>query len=101
MRALMLDPDVLLLDEPMGALDPLVRARLQDDLLEVMNRLSKSVVLVTHDMYEAAMFGHRIAVMRAGRVVQSGTLRDLVAAPADPFVVEFLRAQRGMDRIAG
>jgi osmoprotectant transport system ATP-binding protein len=100
MRALMLDPDVLLLDEPMGALDPLVRARLQDELLDVMNRLKKSVVLVTHDMYEAALFGHRLAVMRAGHIVQEGTLRDLAETPADPFVVEFLRAQRGMDRVA-
>jgi osmoprotectant transport system ATP-binding protein len=95
MRALMLDPDVLLLDEPMGALDPMVRAQLQDDLLEVMNRLAKSVIFVTHDVYEAALFGHRIAVMREGRIVQVGTMRSLVETPADPFVGAFLRAQRG------
>jgi len=95
MRALMLDPDVLLLDEPMGALDPMVRARLQDELLAIMNVLGKTVVLVTHDMYEAAMFGRRIAVMRAGRIVQLGTVRDLLDRPADPFVAEFLGAQRG------
>jgi len=95
MRALMLDPDVLLLDEPMGALDPMVRARLQDELLAIMNVLGKTVVLVTHDMYEAAMFGRRISVMRAGRIVQLGTVRDLLDRPADPFVAEFLGAQRG------
>ena len=100
MRALMLDPDVLLLDEPMGALDPMVRARLQGELLEVMNRLSKCVVLVTHDMYEAAMLGQQIAVMRQGRIVQRGTMRDLIDSPSDRFVVEFLRAQRGMEQVA-
>jgi osmoprotectant transport system ATP-binding protein len=100
MRALMLDPDVLLLDEPMAALDPMVRARLQDDLVAVMNRIGKCVVLVTHDMAEAALLGQRIAVMKAGRIVQTGTLRELIDAPADPFVVEFLRAQRFLERVA-
>ncbi len=95
MRALMLDPDVLLLDEPMGALDPIVRGtRLQDDLLAVMERLAKCVILVTHDMAEAAMFGHRIAVMREGRVVQIGTVRELLDAPADPFVGELVGGPR-------
>jgi osmoprotectant transport system ATP-binding protein len=96
MRALMLDPDVLLLDEPMGALDPMVRARLQEELLEVLTRLPKCVVLVTHDIHEAALLGHVTVVMREGRIVQKGTFRDLVGAPADPFVAAFLRAQRGM-----
>ncbi len=95
-RALMLDPDVLLLDEPMGALDPMVRARLQDELLAIVNDLGKSVVLVTHDMYEAALLGHAIAVMRAGEILQRGTLRELIESPADPFVGEFIRAQRAM-----
>jgi osmoprotectant transport system ATP-binding protein len=93
-RALMLDPDLLVLDEPLGALDPLVRAELQDDLLAVFRALGKSVVMVTHDLDEAAFFGQRLVLMREGRIVQQGTLADLAGAPADPFVTRFLRAQR-------
>jgi osmoprotectant transport system ATP-binding protein len=94
MRALMMDPDLLLLDEPLGALDPLVRADLQDDLLAAFRSLGKSVVMVTHDLDEAAFFGHRLVLLRDGRVVQVGTLDDLAHAPADPFVTRFLHAQR-------
>ena len=94
MRALMLDPEVLLLDEPLGALDPVVRAELQDDLAEVFRALKKSVVLVTHDLAEAAFFAEELVLLRAGRVLQRGTLPDLVTRPADPFVTTFVRAQR-------
>ncbi len=94
MRALMLDPEVLLLDEPLGALDPLVRRELQDDLAALFVRLRKTVVLVTHDLDEAAFFGGRIALLRAGRIVQQGSIEDLLRRPADPFVTEFVRAQR-------
>jgi osmoprotectant transport system ATP-binding protein len=94
MRALMLDPDLLVLDEPLGALDPLVRAELQDDLLAAFRSLGKSVVMVTHDLDEAAFFGHRLVLMRDGRIVQQGRLEDLAHAPADPFVTRFLHAQR-------
>jgi osmoprotectant transport system ATP-binding protein len=93
-RALMLDPDLLVLDEPLGALDPLVRAELQDDLLAVFRALGKSVVMVTHDLDEAAFFGQRLVLMREGHIVQQGTLADLTGAPADPFVTRFLHAQR-------
>jgi osmoprotectant transport system ATP-binding protein len=96
MRALMLDPEVLLLDEPLGALDPMVRTRLQDDLKDIFGRLAKTVLLVTHDMAEAASLGDAIALMRDGRVVQKGTARELLDSPAEPFVAEFLRAQRGL-----
>ena len=94
MRALMLDPAVLLMDEPLGALDPIIRAQLQDDLRELFRRLRKTVLLVTHDMAEAAWLGDAIAVMREGRIVQLGSLTDLLERPADPFVTEFIRAQR-------
>jgi osmoprotectant transport system ATP-binding protein len=94
MRALMLEPDLLLMDEPLAALDPMVRAGLQSDLKQIFLRLKKTVLLVTHDMGEAAFLGDEIALMREGRIVQRGTFRDLLERPADPFVSEFIRAQR-------
>ena len=94
MRALMLDPELLLLDEPLGALDPLVRAELQDDLAAIFATLGKSVVLVTHDLDEAAFFGHVIVLLRDGHIVQRGALADLLERPADPFVTRFVNAQR-------
>jgi len=93
MRALMLDPPVLLLDEPLGALDPIVRAELQDQLGHLFATLAKTVVLVTHDIREAARLGRTITLMTAGRVVQHGTFADLVERPAAPFVTQFLTAQ--------
>jgi osmoprotectant transport system ATP-binding protein len=94
MRALMLDPPLLLLDEPMGALDPMVRARLQHDLKRIFAELEKTVVLVTHSIDEAAYLGDETILMREGRVVQRGRLEDLERA-TDPFVREFFDAQRG------
>lgn len=94
MRALMLDPPVLLLDEPLGALDPVTRYDLQTELKEIFARLRKTVVLVTHDMGEAAHFGDEIVMMRAGRILQRGRAEDLIERPADPYVGEFIRAQR-------
>jgi len=94
MRALMLDPPVLLLDEPMGALDPLVRARLQRDLKRIFGELGKTVLLVTHSLEEAAYLGDEVALMRSGRLIQRGKMSDLVDAPADGFVREFVQAQR-------
>jgi osmoprotectant transport system ATP-binding protein len=96
MRALMLDPAVLLLDEPLGALDPMVRHGLQEDLRKLFERLGKSVLLVTHDMAEAAFFANNIVLMRAGKVVQRGSYRDLIESPAEDFVREFVNAQRGL-----
>jgi len=100
MRALMLDPPVLLLDEPLAALDPLTRHALQTDLAQIFARLSKTVVLVTHDLHEAAYLGDEILLMRAGRVVQRGTLDDLLERPAEPFVTDFIRAQRADARLS-
>jgi len=96
MRALMLDPGVLLLDEPLGALDPIVRAALQKDLRDVFQKLGKSVLVVTHDMAEAAYLADSIAVMREGAVLQRGAMKELVEHPAHPFVAEFVGAQRSL-----
>lgn len=94
MRALMLDPQVLLLDEPLGALDPMIRSRLQDDLKEIFGRLNKTVVMVTHDLGEAGFFGDTIVLLREGRIVQQGSLTELLRSPADDFVRQFVNAQR-------
>ena len=93
MRALMLDPPLLLLDEPLGALDPLVRAELQAHLRRIFQELGKTVLMVTHDIREAVVFGTTISLMTQGRVVQQGTFADLLGRPADPFVTEFMSAQ--------
>jgi osmoprotectant transport system ATP-binding protein len=94
MRALMLDPELLLMDEPLGALDPIIRSQLQADLKQIFQRLKKTVLLVTHDMSEAAYLGDEIALMRDGRIIQRGPFRELLDRPVDPFVTEFIRAQR-------
>ena len=96
MRALALDPDVLLLDEPLGALDPMVRASLQTELKEIFSRLGKTVILVTHDMAEAGYIADSIVLMREGQIIQQGTLDDLRERPADNFVSEFITAQRSL-----
>lgn len=94
MRALMLDPAVLLLDEPLGALDPVIRYEMQAELREIFQRLDKTVVMVTHDMGEAGFFGDSIIVLREGAILQEGCLADLVRRPADPFISTFIQAQR-------
>ena len=96
-RALMLDPEVLLLDEPLSALDVLVRADLQTDLRGIFDELRKTVVLVTHDIDEAAYFGERLILMHQGRVVQAGTFEELRDEPDDPFVTRFLSARPGRE----
>ena len=94
MRALMLDPDILLLDEPLGALDPLIRSGLQSDLKEIFGTLGKTVVMVTHDIGEAAFFGDKIVLIKEGRIIQEGKIYDLAKNPSDPFVTTFINAQR-------
>jgi osmoprotectant transport system ATP-binding protein len=96
MRALMLSPELLLLDEPLGALDPLVRAALQQDLKTIFARLEQTVLLVTHDLAEAAYLGDHIVLMNEGRIVQQGSIDDLRRNPANPFVSEFINAQRSL-----
>ena len=99
MRALMLRPDVLLLDEPLAALDPMVRAELQDDLAAIFERLGQTVVIVTHDLNEAAFFGDEIILLRDGQIAQRGTADDLFHRPADAFVTRFIRAQQARAQI--
>ncbi|MGN5514136.1 ATP-binding cassette domain-containing protein [Xanthomonas hortorum pv. gardneri] len=99
-RALMLDPPALLLDEPLGALDPIVRYDLQAQMRELFAQLGKTVVLVTHDVAEAAYLADTLVLMRAGRVVQQGSARSLLEHPADPFVQRFLTAQRSIGEAA-
>src|SRR6476469_919480 len=96
MSALMLSPELLLIDEPLGALDPLVRASLQKDLKEIFARLGQTVVFGTNDMAEAIDFADAIVLMNEGRIVQKGSITDLRERPADPFVSEFINAQRGV-----
>jgi osmoprotectant transport system ATP-binding protein len=94
MRALMLDPELLLLDEPLGALDPMIRYELQQELKTIFGQLGKTVVMVTHDIAEAAYFGDILVLMRDGHIVQTGTFKALAQTPAEPFVEQFITAQR-------
>ncbi len=94
MRALMLDPPLLLLDEPLGALDPIIRSDLQADLKAVFQKLHKTVVLVTHDLGEAGFLGDLLVLMQQGRIVQQDSFRNLIDKPADAFVTRFINAQR-------
>jgi osmoprotectant transport system ATP-binding protein len=94
MRALMLDPPLLLLDEPLGALDPVTRYDLQEELKAIFAKLAKTVVIVTHDMSEAGYFSDDIVMMREGRIVQRGSIADLIERPAEPYVARFVQAQR-------
>ena len=94
-RALALDPGVVLMDEPFGAVDPIVRAELQDEFLELRDRVSKTILLVTHDVHEAFRLGHRVALLHEGRLVQVGPPHELQERPRSSFVTEFIRRARG------
>jgi glycine betaine/proline transport system ATP-binding protein len=89
-RALAADPDVLLMDEPFSALDPLIRRQLQDEFIELSASLNKTTIFITHDLDEAVRIGDRIAIMRDGEVVQIGTAEDIVLRPVDDYVAEFV-----------
>ncbi|HEX4189391.1 MAG TPA: ATP-binding cassette domain-containing protein [Marmoricola sp.] len=100
-RALAADPPVLLMDEPFGAVDPIVRARLQDEFHRLQRELGKTVLLVTHDIDEATKMGDRVAVFAAGgRLAQYDTPAAVLGAPADDFVAEFVGQARGLRRLA-
>jgi osmoprotectant transport system ATP-binding protein len=94
MRAAMMDPAVMLLDEPMAALDPLIRRSLQQELKSIFQRLGKTVLLVTHDLGEAVYLAEQMTMLHEGKVVQTGTYRDLLLKPANAFVSQFINAQR-------
>ena len=89
-RALAADPDILLMDEPFSALDPLIRRNLQDEFLSLSENLKKTTVFITHDLDEAIRMGDRIGIMKDGEIVQIGTAEDIVTAPADDYVADFV-----------
>lgn len=89
-RALAADPDVLLMDEPFSALDPLIRRQLQDEFIKLSAVMKKTTIFITHDLDEAVRVGDRIAIMRDGRVVQIGTAEEIVMHPADDYVADFV-----------
>lgn len=89
-RALAADPEIILMDEPFSALDPISREKLQHDILDLQQRIKKTIVFVTHDMKEALALGDRIGVMRDGQLIQVDTPNDIVHHPADEFVAEFI-----------
>jgi len=94
-RALALDPPLVLMDEPFGALDPITRHQLHAEFTDLRTRLNKTIVMVTHDLSEAFTLGDQVALMDGGRVVQTGTEAELRQHPATPFVTDFLHAHRG------
>lgn len=94
MRAAFLEPGLLILDEPLGALDPIIRADVQNELKTIFNALNKTVLMVTHDIDEARFFGHALTLLKEGRVMQTGPFEELLHKPADPFVTKFIQAQR-------
>ncbi|MBX3570510.1 MAG: ATP-binding cassette domain-containing protein [Rhizobiaceae bacterium] len=95
-RALAADPPILLMDEPFGALDPITRASLQNEVLDIQRKLRKAIVIVTHDMEEAIRLGDRIVVMEQGRIAQAGTPADLLLKPATPFIASLLGEDRAI-----
>ncbi|KPH05613.1 ABC transporter ATP-binding protein (plasmid) [Rhizobium acidisoli] len=99
-RALAADPAVLLMDEPFGAIDPIARARLQDEFRQILKRVRKTVVLVTHDLDEAIRLGDRIAIMRAGQIVQYDKPDAILSHPADEFVANFVGIDRAIKRLS-
>jgi len=100
-RAFATDADILLMDEPFSALDPLIRGKLQDELLELQARVKKTILFVSHDLDEALRLGDRITILQNGRIIQTGTAEDIVLAPADDYVAEFVRHMNPLDVLTG
>lgn len=99
-RALAADPPVMLMDEPFGAIDPIARERLQDEFKDILKRVRKTIVMVTHDLDEAMKMGDRVAIMRDGRLIQYATPDEILAAPADSFVETFVGPDRALKRLS-
>lgn len=97
MRALLLDPPILLLDEPLGALDPITRSELQKELRDLCQALKKTVVLVTHDLFEAGYLADHILLLNEGHILQQGNLSNLVGTPASAFVRKFVESQKRLE----
>jgi glycine betaine/proline transport system ATP-binding protein len=100
-RAFATDADILLMDEPFSALDPLIRSKLQDELLALQARVKKTILFVSHDLDEALRLGDRITILQNGRIIQTGTAEDIVMAPADDYVAEFVRHMNPLDVLTG
>jgi osmoprotectant transport system ATP-binding protein len=98
-RAMAADPPIMLMDEPFGAIDPIARDRLQNDFLRLHQQVRKTIIFVTHDIDEAIKMGDKIAIMRAGKLVQLASADDLLASPADDFVASFVGEDRGLKRL--
>ncbi len=100
-RAFATDADILLMDEPFSALDPLIRAKLQDELLQLQARVKKTILFVSHDLDEALKLGDRISILQHGRIIQTGTAEDIVLAPADEYVAEFVQHMNPLTVLTG
>jgi len=100
-RAFATDADILLMDEPFSALDPLIRGKLQDELLALQERVKKTIIFVSHDLDEALRLGDKISILQNGRIIQTGTAEDIVLAPADDYVAEFVRHMNPLDVLTG
>ena len=100
-RAFATEADILLMDEPFSALDPLIRAKLQDELLALQERVKKTILFVSHDLDEALRLGDKISILQNGRIIQTGTAEDIVLAPADDYVAEFVRHMNPLDVLTG
>ena len=100
-RAFATDAEILLMDEPFSALDPLIRNKLQDELLELQDRLKKTIVFVSHDLDEAMKLGDKIVILEGGRIVQSGTAEDIMLRPADAYVAEFVQHMNPLNVLRG
>jgi glycine betaine/proline transport system ATP-binding protein len=100
-RAFATDADILLMDEPFSALDPLIRSKLQDELLDLQAKVQKTILFVSHDLDEALKLGDRVTLLEGGRIIQSGTAEDIVLRPATPYVAEFVRHMNPLNVMTG